>query len=89
MDYKNTLYFVAKALLISKSDEAFTIVSKAIESNKVDWEKVIQLSTKHYVLPALFCNFTRKKLLPKLPSDLVSFMAVSYTHLTLPTTSRV
>lgn len=80
MNYKEVLYFVGRSLLISKDQQAFAFILKTINAHKVDWEKVIQVSTSHYVLPAIFFNFKRKNLLTKLPDDLVSFME-HITHL--------
>ena len=74
MTYKDTLFFVARSLTIAHELENFDFVKTAVENNQVDWEKVVQLSTKHYVFPALFCNYKKKKILEFLPQDLVAYM---------------
>ena len=40
----------------------------------VDWESVVKLSTRHYVFPAIYCNFERADFLKYLPANLVSYM---------------
>lgn len=74
MTYKDTLFFVARSLTIAHELENFDFVKTAVENNQVDWEKVVLLSTKHYVFPALFCNYKKKKILEFLPQDLVAYM---------------
>lgn len=74
MNYKDTLYFIEKSLVIAYDEKAYLFVFKAIRSNMVDWEKVVQVSTQHYVLPALCCNLKKRNLLVLLPKDLIAFM---------------
>ena len=74
MSYKETLFFIAKCLTITYEQTNYAIVKNTIESNKVDWDSVVKVSTEHYVFPALYCNLKRKALLSKLPQDLVEYM---------------
>jgi len=69
------LYFVGKSLAISVDEEANTFISDKILRNEVNWEMIVKISTKHYVLPALYCNLKRKNYLKYLPRDLVDFMS--------------
>ena len=74
MTYKETLFFVAKCLTINHEAHNKRIVEQAIQSNTVDWDKVVKLSTAHYVFPALYCNLKRASFLSYLPNDLVDYM---------------
>ena len=74
MSYKETLFFIAKCLTISKEQKNFEIVSNMITSNQINWDNIVKVSTGHYVFPALYCNLKDKNLLTYLPNELVSFM---------------
>jgi len=74
MTYKETLFFIAKCLTISLERKNLKEIRQEIKSKKIDWEKVVQVSTKHYVFPALYCHLKRVNLLSELPKDLVNFM---------------
>jgi len=49
-------------------------IEKQLQLKKIDWDSVVELSTAHYVLPALYCNLKRVAFLNHLPADLVNFM---------------
>ncbi len=74
MNYKETLYFIAKCLTISLEDKNRELVEKQLKSNSVDWDAVVKLSTSNYVFPALYCNLKRVGFLHYLPQDLISSM---------------
>ena len=74
MNYKETLFFIAKCLTISFEDKNRKAIEKQLQSNTIDWDAVVKVSTAHYVFPALYCNFKRADFLKYLPSDLVSYM---------------
>ena len=74
MTYKETLFFVAKCLTINHETHNKSIVEQALQSNTVDWDEVVKLSTAHYVFPALYCNLKRASFLSYLPDDLVDYM---------------
>ena len=74
MNYKETLYFVAKCLTISHEKKNLDIVSELIKSETVDWDAVVKLSTGHFVYPALYCNLKRAGLLKYLPNELIGHM---------------
>ena len=74
MNYKETLYFVAKCLTISSEDRNKEAIEKQLQSNHIDWDSVVKVSTAHYVFPALYCNFQRANFLHYLPEELVSYM---------------
>ena len=74
MNYKETLFFIAKCLTISLEDKNRRIIEKKLQSDTIDWEAVVKVSTSHYVFPAIYCNFKRADFLKYLPVDLVEYM---------------
>ena len=74
MNYKEELYFVAKCLTISSEDRNKEEIEKQLQSNNLDWDIVVKVSTAHYVFPALYCNLQRAKFLHYLPDELVAYM---------------
>ena len=74
MTYKETLFFVAKCLTINHEEHNKRIVEEMLQSNTVDWDEVVKLSTAHFVFPALYCNLKRASFLSYLPEDLVEYM---------------
>jgi len=74
MNYKETLFFVAKCLTINHEAHNKRIVEEMLQSNTVDWNEVVKLSTAHFVFPALYCNLKRASFLSYLPEDLVDYM---------------
>ena len=74
MNYKETLYFIAKCLTISWENKNRQEIEKQLKSTSIDWDAVVKVSTSHYVFPALYCNFKRADFLQYLPQDLVSYM---------------
>ena len=97
MNYKETLFFIAKCLTISLEDKNRDEIELILETTYIDWDAVVKVSTAHYVFPALYCNLKRVDFLKYLPQELVSYMKhitnlnrerneqiiepVSYTHL--------
>ena len=49
-------------------------IEKQLQSNNIDWDNVVKVSTAHYVFPALYCNLQRANLLNYLPEELVTYM---------------
>ena len=74
VNYKETLYFIAKCLTISLEAKNRQEIEKQLKSTTIDWDAVVKVSTAHYVFPALYCNFKRADFLQYLPQDLVSYM---------------
>ena len=74
MNYKEILYFVATCLTMSSEDKNRVIVQKQLQSDAIDWDAVVKVSTSHYVFPALYCNLKRADFLQYLPQDLVNYM---------------
>jgi len=74
LNYKETLYFVARCLTISLEDRNKEAIEKQLQSNNIDWDNVVKVSTAHYVFPALYCNLKRSNFLHYLPKELVTYM---------------
>ena len=74
MNYKETLYFIAKCLTISLEAKNRQEIEKQLKSTSIDWEAVVKVSTSHYIFPALYCNLKRADFLQYLPHELVSYM---------------
>jgi hypothetical protein len=74
MNYKETLYFIAKCLTITFEVKNRQLIKKYLKSQTIDWDNVVKVSTSHYVFPAIYCNFKRANFLKYLPPDLVGYM---------------
>lgn len=74
MNYKETLFFIAKCLTISLEEKNRQEIEKQLKSTSIDWDAVVKVSTSHYVFPAIYCNFKRADFLKYLPVDLVDYM---------------
>ncbi len=74
MNYKETLYFVAKCLTISLEEENRQEIEIILKTTDIDWDAVVKVSSAHYVFPAFYCNFKRADFLKHLPADLVGYM---------------
>ena len=74
MNYKETLYFIAKCLTISLEDNNRQEIEKQLKSKSIDWDAVVKVSTAHLVFPTLYCNLKRANFLQYLPEELVSYM---------------
>ena len=74
MNYKETLFFIAKCLTISLEEKNRDEIEIILKTMNVDWEAVVKVSTSHYVFPALYCNFKRADFVKYLPADLVEYM---------------
>jgi len=74
LNYKETLYFIAKCLTIFLEDKNRQEIEKQLKSKSIHWDAVVRVSTAHYVFPALYCNLKRVDFLKYLPQELVSYM---------------
>jgi hypothetical protein len=74
LNYKETLYFIAKCLTISLEEKNRDEIEMILKTTDVDWDAVVKGSTSHYVFPAIYCNFKRADFLKYLPGDLVDYM---------------
>ncbi len=74
MNYKETLYFISKCLTISLEEQNRNEIEYILKTTHIDWDSVVEVSTSHLVLPALYCNLMRSKFLRFLPEELVTYM---------------
>ena len=74
MNYKKTIFFIAKCLTISLEEKNRDEIEKQLKSKTINWDTVVKVSTAHYVFPAIYCNFKRADFLKYLPRELVSYM---------------
>ncbi|MDC1237778.1 nucleotidyltransferase family protein [Polaribacter sp.] len=74
MNYKETLFFIAKCLTISFEAKNKQEIEKQLKSTSIDWDAVVKVSTTHYVFPALYCNLKCADFLQYLPHELVNYM---------------
>ena len=74
MNYKETLFFVAKCLTISLEEKNKVEIEIILKTTDIDWDSVVKVSTAHYVFPALYCNLKCADFLKYLPNELVSYM---------------
>ncbi|TXD46681.1 nucleotidyltransferase family protein [Polaribacter sp. IC073] len=74
MNYKESLFFVAKCLTISLEEKNRNEIENQLKTEEIDWDAVVKLSTAHYVFPALYCNLKRAGFLHFLPEELVNYM---------------
>jgi hypothetical protein len=74
MSYKDVFYFVAMCLTISQEKKNKQIIEARLKKNDIDWEFVVEVSTSHYVFPAMYCALKREGFLTYLPQELLNFM---------------
>ncbi|QOD60506.1 nucleotidyltransferase family protein [Polaribacter haliotis] len=74
MNYKETLFFVAKCLTISLEKKNKHEVEQQLKTQEIAWDAVVKISTAHYVFPTLYCNLKRANFLLYLPEELVEYM---------------
>ena len=74
MSYKEVYYFVAMCLTISLEKKNKQIIETRLKENDIDWEFVVEVSTSHYVFPAMYCALKREGFLTYLPQELINFM---------------
>lgn len=75
MTYKENLYFIACCLSISSNEKNKEKVISQLNSSNIEWDKIVKISSSHYVLPALYYNLENQGLLSYLPDDLVNYMS--------------
>ena len=61
-------------MTISSEYRNIAPIEKQLQSNNIDWDNVVKLSTDHYVFTALYCNLKRSNFLHYLPNELVTYM---------------
>lgn len=74
MTYKEIICFIAQCLTISLEEKNREVILSQLKHKKIDWERVVKVSTDHLVFPALYCNLMRARFLKYLPKELASYM---------------
>ena len=74
MTYKEALFFTAKCLTLRNYPGKIPEVCNEIKTGLVEWEKIVQISSDHYVFPALFIQLKQTGLLNELPIELVEYI---------------
>ena len=74
MTYSEAILFVGKCLTLGHYPEKISSVRDQIRTGKIDWERIVWVSTSHLVFPALYLNLGKAGLLPDLPPELVEYM---------------
>ena len=62
MNYKETLYFIAKCLTISLEAKNRQEIEKKLKSKTIDWDNVVKVSTAHYVFPDIIQDWSNKRI---------------------------
>lgn len=71
MNNKETLFFIGKCLTLDQHSEKIPEVRDVIGNGKIDWEKIVWVSSSQFVLPALYLQLRRNGLTVNLPTDLI------------------
>lgn len=74
MNYRETLFFIGKCLTVNKEKHNLKIVKNKLENDTINWDSIVEISTSHYVFPALYCNLKKANLLSFVPTELVGYM---------------
>ncbi|MBN1650974.1 MAG: nucleotidyltransferase family protein [Bacteroidales bacterium] len=73
MTNTEALLFVGKCLSLATEPNSVDEIQKRIQSSRIDWGLVVYESSNQLVVPALYLNLKRNKLLSDLPEDLISY----------------
>lgn len=74
MNYKEKLIFISKCLTIDINERNKTEVENILKNKTIDWESIVKISTRQYVLPTMYCKLNKEEFLKYLPVDLIQFM---------------
>lgn len=74
MNSQETLWFIGKCLSLAAHPERSSDIKKTLQSGNINWKSLVYQSSNQLVLPALYLNLKRNKLLKFLPDDLVAHL---------------
>lgn len=74
MNKSKIILFIAKSLSISVNNKNLEEIKETLKFQYINWDLFIKISTSQLVLPSLYCNYKRKKLLSFFPDELVAYM---------------
>jgi hypothetical protein len=69
--YKFTLQLIAEILSFENSNDS---LKKKLESDTIDWDQFVVVSSKELVLTTCYCRLEQKQLLNLIPNDLVVYL---------------
>lgn len=69
--YKNTLQLIAEILSFETSN---IDLRKKLQSNEVDWEHFVKLSSEQLVMTTCYCRLEQRQLLDTIPEDLEFYL---------------
>ena len=69
--YKNTLQLIAEILSFKTSN---IDLRKKLQSNEVDWEHFVKLSSEQLVMTTCYCRLEQRQLLDAIPEDLEFYL---------------
>lgn len=49
-------------------------LEQTLNEPSFDWDSIVKIGSKHYVIPAIYCRLKSKKLLHNLPKELVNYL---------------
>lgn len=78
MTNKELFYFVGKCLSLDDHPEFRQEIIQEIDSDSIDWEKLITLCSNHLVIPAMYLNFQAYGITAYLPDELAKFLREVY-----------
>lgn len=65
------MQFIAEVLSFENNKD---LLAARIQHHTMDWDGLVMIGSQHLVLPALYCRFKEKGLLPLLPEDLRQYL---------------
>lgn len=74
MNYPETLQFVGKCLTLIQHPENASEIKNQIKNGDVDWERIVYLISNHLVLPAIYIQLKKARLVNLLPVDLREYL---------------
>jgi len=74
MNPKETLWFVGKCLSLSNHPERASFIRAIFQSGKLNLNSFVYQSSNQLIIPALYLNLQRNKLLEELPEDLIAHL---------------
>jgi len=73
MTYKQALFFIGDCLALAKYPTRKDSLANLLESDYVDWDMVVKLSSNQMVVPTVYVNLKRAQLLSLLPVGLKAY----------------
>ncbi len=78
MSRNRMFFFVSRCLTMDGRPEIRSEVESVLQSGQISWEGLVWVSSRHFVLPALYSSLKRHSLLHLLPEELVAHLEDMY-----------